>query len=142
MEENDFYEQIVRAHRTGIDPETNWLKTERDMINNAIEYLKFKALEAATLGNSTFAWVIQRDGGDQFYPAKNQSRDKCVNERALFLFLHQSAQNFEAVEKLMKESLWVRGKVIFHLRSGFLHSGSYIADLDWVTPEERTDENL
>lgn len=142
MEENDFYEQLARAHRTGIDPDTNWLKTERDMIDNAIEYIKFKALEAASLGNTTFMWLIQRDGYEQFYPTKDQSRDKCIDEKKLFQFLHQSPQNFEAVEKLMKEALWVRGKVIFHLRSGFLHNSSYIADLDWVTPEERTDENL
>lgn len=141
METNDFYQQLLKAHRTGIDPETNLLASERELIDDAIAYLKYKALIAAAEGKNGIRWSISFVSSTKTYPRPGQ-KDKEFDELKLLRMMSQSPEFFAITETLMIKELVGEHEISTPKNVFFMihknNNGSYQSfdiHLSWVSPD-------
>lgn len=56
----EFYKQLQEIYKLGVDPSTNLLKSEVKLLDDAIGYIKFRALNEAAIGKTELFWLISQ----------------------------------------------------------------------------------
>ena len=110
----EFYEQLVKAHKSGVDLETNLLKKEIDLIDDAINYIKFNALRESALGKNRFWWFISRHGSSSTYKQADGT-DKTFSDKDLVELLNRSEDYLNVAKRRMKKELYTTFKTFLDI---------------------------
>lgn len=133
----DFYDQLVDVYKAGIDPDTNLLKKEVGLIDDAIAFIKYHALKASALGETHVNWFVGKYSLACNY-RQADGTDKMFKGTELSELMARSEEHFNAVRTRMKQAF--SGRSIF-LRIDKDHSipGDYTIYLSWFVPYDEED---
>ena len=129
----EFYEQLVKAHKSGVDLETNLLKKEIDLIDDAINYIKFNALREAALGKNSFWWFISRHGRSRTYKQADGT-DKTFSDKDLVELLNRSEDYLNVAKRRMKKELYTTFKTFLDIEKDD-RTENYTITFSWTILE-------
>ena len=104
MEDVSFYDQLVCQYKRGIDPETNLLASERELIEDAIAFVKHNALLASAYGKQSYYLFVFKQSTSKEYPRKGMD-DKVFDISKFHELLNRSPEILDCVRSLFKARL-------------------------------------
>ena len=133
----DFYEQLVDVYKAGIDPDTNLLKKEVGLIDDAIAFIKYHALKASALGETRVDWFV---GKYSFAVSYRQAdgTDKTIKTVDLAELMVRSEAHFNAVRERMDQAFNGR-RLFFRIDKDRSIPGDYTISLSWFVPYDEED---
>ena len=129
----EFYEQLVKAHKSGVDLETNLLKKEIDLIDDAINYIKFNALREAALGKGRFWWFISRHGRSRTYKQADGT-DKTFSDKDLVELLNRSEDYLNVAKRRMEKVLTSKHNMFLYIEKDD-RTEDYTITFSWIIYE-------
>ena len=130
----EFYEQLVKAHNSGVDSDTNLLKKEIELIDDAINYIKFNALKEAAVGKSSFWWFISRHSRSRTYKQADGT-DKTFSDKELIELLNRSEDYLNVAKSRMKKELYNTYKTFLEIEKDD-RTEDYTITFSWVILEK------